>query len=64
MAYLFWLVFWTIVSYFIAKKTKEQYPDLEIYPVNYAIGSLVIGALFCLPFLFFKTHRYLKNKAK
>lgn len=64
MEYLFWLGFWCIVSYFVAKKTKEQCPGLDVNPVNYVIGAILIGAIFCLPYLFYKKHKYLQNKVK
>lgn len=39
------VIFWTVVCYLYAKDTKEQYPDININPLNYLIGGFLFGLL-------------------
>ena len=60
MELLFWCTVWAVISYMVVKKYKEKYPELEAEPINYAIGSFLIGGLWVMLYFAFKVHEYKK----
>lgn len=55
-------VIWSIGAYFISKKIKNQYKDLEINPMLYGVGTLFFGFLLTMSFLGGKVSKYTNNK--
>lgn len=55
-----WTIIWCVISYVYAKGVKEKCPGIDVNPINYVIGAILIGAIFCIPYCWFKKRNYLK----
>lgn len=57
---MIWAGIWSVVAYFGVKKVNEKFPNLDVNPMYYAIGSFLIGILWCGLFLAYKVHEHKK----
>lgn len=59
MEFIICLIIWCGLSYLYAKSVKDRYPDIDVNPVNYIFGAIFIGAIFCIPYCWYKKEKYL-----
>ena len=60
MSVLVWSAIFAVVSYVFVSHCQEKYPNLDINPMNYAVGSFCFGALWCMLYLAYKIHEHKK----
>lgn len=53
---------WAIGAYTISKKMKEEYKELKINPMLYAIGTLFFSFLLTMSFLGWKVCEHTGNR--
>lgn len=57
------VIIWVVATYFIAKTVGERYPELEINPIYYALGTFLVGYVIVGSFLWYKVANYKNNTA-
>ena len=60
MELLFWSGICAISSYMVVKYFQKEYPHLDVEPMNYAVGSLLIGGLWVMLYFAYKVHEHKK----
>ena len=56
-----WYVFWSVVSYYIAREVAKQNEDLKIKPLAYLIGTVFFSFLGTMSFLGYKVSAHKGN---
>lgn len=60
MSILVWSAIWAVVAYVVVNNYQNKYPDLNVSPGLYAVGSFFIGILWTMLFFAYKLHEHKK----